>query len=200
MDEVERAFGLFQQYRPHGVGVEAVFDGIPHATEYVKRLRSVYRASYHEDWARDVYFIVRSPRAASLEELAAFGMEYLSGLRLLSAMLAERGQPRLDRYLASVSGAVVSPSAAANRMNDDDIMVCEAVGDFMGEFYDYEHPIIKLREAYYSVACDYFLGWYLQWPFFRKRIPRDVFRPYFELWAHGFGCVFQRGSLLLVAA
>jgi hypothetical protein len=115
-------------------------------------------------------------------------------------MLAKRWQPRLDRYLAGVSGAVVVPSAAASRENDDDILVYEVVGDFMEEFYDYEHPIIKPREAYYSVACDYYLAWYLQWPYFAERIRRDVFRPYFELWARGHGCVFQGSSLCLVAA
>jgi hypothetical protein len=115
-------------------------------------------------------------------------------------LLAKRGQPHLDRYLASVSGAVVVPSAGASRMNDDDTLVYEAVGDFMGEHYDYEHPIIKLREAYYSVACDFCLAWYLQWPYFRQKIGQDVFRPYFELWARGHGCVFQGSSLCLVAA
>jgi hypothetical protein len=200
MDEVERAFGMFQQFRPHGDGVQAVFDGILRAAEYVERLRSVYRAAYHQDWARDVYFIVRSPQAASLEELAGFGMEYVGGLRFLSAMLAKRGQPRLDRYLASVSRAVVVPSAGASRMNADDTLVYEAVRDFMGEFYDYDHPIIKLREAYYSVACDYCLAWYLQWPYFKEKIAPDVFRPYFQLWARGHGCVFHGTSLCLVAA
>jgi len=200
MDDVECAFGLFQQFRPDGVGVEVVFDGVPNASEYVERLRTIYRAAYHDDWDRDVYFIVRSPQAASPEELAAFGMEYVAGLRFLSGMLAKRGHPRLDKYLASVTGAVVVPHATANRMNDDDTLVYEAVSDFMGEFYNYEHPIIKLREAYYSVACNYYLGWYLQWPYFSEKIPRDVFRPFFELWVRGYGCVFQGSSLCLVAA
>jgi hypothetical protein len=200
MDDVERASGLFQQFRPLGNGVEAVFDSVPNANAYVRRLRSVYCAAYHQDWARDVYFIVRSPQPASLEELANFGMQYVSGLRFLSAMLAKRGQPRLDRYLASVSKAVVVPFAGPSRMNDDDTLVHEAVKDFMGEFYDYEHAIIKLREAYYSVACDYHLAWYLQWPYFSEKIPRDVFGPYFELWARGRGCVFQGSSPCLVGA
>lgn len=200
MDEVERTFGLFQQFRPHGEGVEGVFDRVPNASEYMERLRSVYRAAYHQDWARDTYFIVRSSHAAAPEDVASLGMEYVSGLRFLSAMLARRGQPRLDKYLSRVTRAVVVPPAEANRMNDDDTLVSEAVGDFMREFYDYEHPIVKLREAFYSVACDYSLGWYLQWPYFRERIPRDVFRPYFELWARGHGCIFQGSLLCLVAA
>jgi hypothetical protein len=200
MDQVTRAFGLFQRFRPHGDGVAAVFDGIPHAAEYIDRLQSVYRAAYHDDWSGDAYFVVRYPQAASTAELASFGMEYVAGLRFLSGMLAKRGQPRLDQYLGRVTNAAVVPLAAARRMNDDDILVYEGVGEFMGELYDYEHPIIKLSEAYYSVACDYWLAWYLQWPYFTERIPKDVFLPYFELWARGHGCIFQGTSLYLVPA
>jgi hypothetical protein len=199
MDEVKRTFGLFQQFRPHGDDVEAVFDGVPNASAYIERIRFVCRAAFHQDWARDAYFVVRSPQPASLEELAGLGMEYVASLRFLSAMLAKRDQPHLDRYLASVNKVVVKPSARANGMNDDDSLVYEAVGDFLSEFYDFKHPIIKLREAYYSVACNYYLAWYLQWPFFSKKISQDVFRPYFELWARGYGCAFQGTSLCLIA-
>src|SRR5690242_10241945 len=36
---------------------------------------------------------------------------HVSGPRFLSAMLAERGQPRLERYLATVNQAIVAPAA-----------------------------------------------------------------------------------------
>lgn len=62
---------------------------------------------------------------------------------------------------------------------------------------DYDHPAVKLDEGFYSAACDYWLGWYLQWPYFRGRVPRDVFRPYFELWARGCDVAFRGGSLCI---
>src|SRR4051794_32717661 len=106
MDDENRWYGVFQGYRPHGDGVEEVFAGLPDAPEYAERVRSVCRAAFHPDWARDAYFVVRAPGPATDEELVGFGQELLSGLRLLAVLAGRRD---LYEYLSRVSRVAVVP-------------------------------------------------------------------------------------------
>jgi hypothetical protein len=195
MDDEDRWFGVFQGYRPHGDGAEEVFAGLPDAAEYVERLRSVCRAALHPDWARDAYFVVRTPPEATDEELVGLGRELLSGLRLIAVLATLSGRRDLHEYLGGVSRVAVVPLGGVDRRHDDHSLVHEAVGDILRGFCDYGHRAVQLREGFYSVACDYWLAWFLQWPYFRQWVPRDVFRPYFELWARGYEVAFQGSSL-----
>lgn len=195
MDDDDRWFGVFQRYRPDGAGVENVFAGLPDAPDYAERVRSVCRAAHHDAWERDAYFVVRQPPPASDEELVAFGRELLSGLRLVAVLATLSGRRDLHEYLSRVSNVAVVTSAGCDRRNDDHARVHEAIGDILSGFHDYEHPAVRLREGFYSVACDYWLAWFLQWPYFHRSVPRDVFRPYFELWARGCEVAFQGDGL-----
>ncbi len=197
MDDEDRWFGVFQGYRPNGDGVEEVFAGLPDATEYATRIRSVCRAAHHDGWERDAYFVVGRPQPATDVELVAFGQEILSGLRLVAILATLSGRRDLHEYLSRVNHVAVVPAAACDRKNDDHTRVHEALGDILTGFHDYEHPAVRLREGFYSVACDYWLAWFLQWPYFHGWIPRDVFRPFFELWARGCLVAFHGGTLTI---
>jgi hypothetical protein len=197
VDDEDKWYGFFQGYRPHGDGIEELFSVLPDVAEYAKRLRSVCRAAHHAAWAQDAYFVVRIPGPATDDELIAFGQELLSGLRLLAVLALLAGNRELHSYLTGVTRVGIVPLDALDRKHDDHLFVHNSVGDFLRGFYDYSHRIVQLREAYYSVACDYWLAWYLQWPYFRQWVPRDVFRPYFELWARGYSPAFQGDSLCL---
>jgi hypothetical protein len=198
VDDKHRWYGIFQGYRPIGDGVEDIFAGLPVATEYAARIRSVCRVTLHEGWARDAYFVVRTPRPATDEELICFGQELLSGLRLIAVLATRSGSREFHEYLSGVSRVVVARPGEDDRNHGDHQLVLEAVGEILWGLQDYGHRIVQVREGFYSVACDYWLAWYLQWPYFRAWVPRDVFRPYFELWARGCEIAFQ-GKMLYVA-
>ncbi|MBI1901482.1 MAG: hypothetical protein HYS13_10275 [Planctomycetia bacterium] len=55
----DHLFGRFQQFRPHGQGVEKVFVGVPKAAEYVSRLLAVCSATSDAACANDAYFVAR---------------------------------------------------------------------------------------------------------------------------------------------
>ncbi len=171
--------------------------GLPDAPEYAARLRSVYQAAFHDDWAQDAYFVVRTPVPATDDELIRFGLELLRGLRLLAKLAIRSGGEELHEYLCGVNQVVVVQPGGCDPSHDDHLMVHESVGDILSRYYDYGHDAVQLREGFYSVACDYWLAWYLQWPYFRRWMPQDVFRPYFELWARGCEIAFQCNSLYI---
>ncbi|ATA90586.1 sodium:solute symporter [Capnocytophaga stomatis] len=62
---------------------------------------------------------------------------------------------------------------------------------------DYESLISILREAYYSINCDYFLAAYLQYPNYNDKPNGDFLKPYFELWQRGFRFVINDNKLIL---
>jgi hypothetical protein len=95
----------------------------------------------------------------------------------------------------TVSKVEIVPPEVCSRKQDDHLSVHDPLCDILRGFYDYEDLAVQLREGFYSVACDYWLGWYLQWPYFQKQVPQDVFRPYFELWERGCEVAFREDSL-----
>jgi hypothetical protein len=195
-DDEDRWYGVFQGYRPHGDGVEEVFVGVPDAEQYAARFREVCAASYHDDWARDGYFVVRCPRPALEAELVALGGELLDGLRVLAKAAGRDGRPLLS-LLSGVGGAEVVPSSAFPTKHPHHIDVVYAAGDVLPGRGDYGNRIVQLREGFYSVACDFWLSHFLQWPYYQDWLRRDVFRPYFGLWARGYRCSVQPGVMQL---
>lgn len=193
MNEEDRWFGVFQRYRPHGDGVEEVFADLPDASDYAERIRSVCRAALHPEWAQDAYFIVRSPKPATEQELVDYGEELLAGLRLISQRLSQSGTGDLQDYLECVNH--ISTSCQVDEWHDDHIFVHESVGDILQGLQDDDHLAVQLGEGFYSVACDYWLAWYLMWPYFRRWVPQEVFRPYFELWSRGCSIALQGDTL-----
>jgi hypothetical protein len=193
----DRWYGVFQGYRPRGDGVEEVFAGLPDAPEYAARIRSVCQVTLYERWAQDAYFVVHTPQPEPDEQLIGFGQELLRGLRLIAVFATLSGKRELHEYLSGVSRVVVAPPGKCNRNHEDHQFVHETVGDILRGFQDYSHRIVQLREGFYSVACDYWLAWYLQWPYFHKWVPQDVFRPYFDLWSRGCEVAF-RGEVLCI--
>jgi hypothetical protein len=141
--------------------------------------------------------ILRGPHAPAINGWIGFGQELLSGLRLIAVLATLSGRRDLHEYLGRVSGVAIVESGGCDRNQEEHMLVHEALGDILRRFHDYSHRAVQLSEGFYSVACDYWLSWYLQWPFFREWVLRDVFRPYFELWARGCEIAFQGESLCI---
>lgn len=76
-----------------------------------------------------------------------------------------------------------------------DSALYETIFDVVSEHKNYDEPIEVLNEAYYSIACDYWLSYYLQWH--RYKLKGDPFAPYFELFALGYSAVFSDNKLYI---
>lgn len=197
-DEEDQWFGVFQKYRPHGDGVEELFAGLPNSAEFVARLRSVYQAAYHEGWAQDAYFIVRNPPPATDEELIAFGRELAAGLKMLGRFeKLGAGDPRLFDMAAAVQRVEVVPTAALDLRNNENFLIHALMNQYMADFVDDGRRVVRMKEGFYSVACDFWLANYLKWPHYEDCMPSDVFRPYFELWSRGCRTAFQDGCVYI---
>jgi hypothetical protein len=192
----DNLLALFHQFRPDGEGVERVFADIPSGDRYLARLRAVYAITCGEGWANDLYFNVRPLPAWTSQELRSIGLRFVTELRGLAARI---GGQELSAYLSRVSDVEVASHDQLDRHHVDNLLVHETVGDWLIGVTDWADPVARLREAYYGIACDYWLANYLSWPYFERWHGPDAFQPYFELWRRGVACGFQGPRLRLAA-
>lgn len=199
MQDEEKWFGVFQAYRPTGAGVEEVFAGVEDAADHAERIRSVCRACRHAGWERDAYFVVRSPQAAEEGELLALGRAQLQEVNKLALLGAVLGTRTLQDRISEVKDVRLVSPADVDFRAETHLDVWNGVDVLLLGLYDYADRLVRLREGFYSVACDQWLGWYLQWPYFRKRTGmREMFRPYFDLWVRGVRICFRKDAMCLV--
>jgi len=58
---------------------------------------------------------------------------------------------------------------------------------------------LLMGEAFYSIACDYYIADYLLWPLYQhSTVIEEPFAPYFELWTHGALAIFERPGQVTV--
>jgi hypothetical protein len=200
--EPHNAFGFFQVFRPTGAGVAAAFDGVPLGEEVASRLLDIYRATASVGQRAegiDAYFIVRQPLPATPDELHHIATSHLASLRSIA-------QAAVCEELVSVLTAPlhIHVAAAHNSANDtsSDLgsMVYDTVGDWFDSLVPSDDRVRSMREAFYSIACDYALARYLMWPWYRHATSvNEPFTAYYELWRRGGEIIFRdSGDVTLV--
>lgn len=193
--EAEELFGFFQMFMPEGDGVEAVFEPLEDGDAYLQRILPIYAMLDPADFAGDTvpgYFNAKRAEASG-ETLIGYGRQFIEGLKEL---LEE--DEEVTAYLAAIQHIELLPPgqiAAIRQLSDADVY--EALFDVVNSCRKYEELIDILGEAYYSIACDYWISYYLQWP--RFGLKGDPLAPYFELYRRGYGAVFSEGRLFIGA-
>jgi hypothetical protein len=196
---------FFQIFRPHGLGVEAAFEGVVLAEEILPRLMEVYEATadgWQRDGAHDAYFVVRNPKPLTAGRAEALCREYLAKV----GEIADRFEvPEGDNPVNYVK-ALVHPSALLKVVQGErpwpphrdspEGVVYQVVGEFMShlqwDLAPVESHAYLMEEGFYTLACDYNLAYHLLWPTYRDLADiTEPFAAYFELWKHGAGCRFE---------
>lgn len=191
--DIETGMPNFQSFRPGGAGVERLFAKVNDGPYFLDRIRKIFSATSGRACANDLYFIVRSQKVLPRGELLEHGQNFLSNLRSLSFAVKDG---ELIKYIGSLEGVSFADRDADERDENGETIVHEALTDWMGDRLRGSW-MEAMNEAYFQIACDHFLAWYLQWPFFRDTYALDVFDPYLNLWLSGTRCSFGKRSLIL---
>ncbi|MGP3786926.1 hypothetical protein [Paenibacillus sp. 1A_MP2] len=111
------------------------------------------------------------------------------------------------RALACVKEVVVLPPGEIGKLQqrliqgtdeEDSEVVYEALGELIRSRSDYSENIELLSEAYYSIACDYWVAYYLQWPRYQGlQEADDCLYPYFELYRYGYNLHWSQNKLFI---
>lgn len=193
--EAEELFGLFQMFMPDGAGVEAVFKPLEDGDTYLQRLLPIYAMLDPADFAGDSvpgYFNAKRVEASG-DTLIAYGQEFIEGLKEL---LDE--DEEVSAYLAAIQQVELLPPGQIDEVRSlYDPEVYEALSDVIIQCKNYEEPIDILGEAYYSISCDTWISYYLQWP--RFGLKGDPLAPYFELYRRGYSAIFYEEKLYIGA-
>ncbi len=202
-DELEideaRFYGYFQMYMPDGKGVEATFEPLEDGHAYLQRILQIYEMLNPEDFSGPAvlgYFISKNSNVPN-EVLLDYGRQFIQGLKDL--LLGSSGKldtkDSADYLLGIEEVRIVPPGSIDGIRQQYDPEIYETIFDIISEQVEYDDPIEVLEEAYYSIACDYWISYYLQWH--RYRLNGDPFAAYFELYRRGYSAIFSENKLYI---
>lgn len=194
-DPRDQLFGYFQCFMPDGKNVERVFDPFPRKEIYIERIRAVYAATekkIKETIAEGVApgYFVPPPIEVQGNVLPDLGKELLEQYKKFAAV---SGDGELTETLEKVAAVEITGKDKSSEQGDTDIMLYEAVCDYVRSVQPEDQLLDMLDEAYYSIACDYFLAFYLQFP----QPETEFLAPHFKLWQLGRSYRFTENKLLI---
>jgi hypothetical protein len=202
---------FFQNFRPHGEGVEAAFERVIGGEVILPRLKEVYQVTaegaFRED-TYDGYFIVRQPAPLKEGKARELCAEYLGKVAEIAKELSS-GKPDSPYSELAVQIANLRPIEVVEGERpwppDDEApegVIYELRSDFIFRLKDegvVESHALLMTEAFYTIACEYELAYHLLWPLFEQASPvSEPFRAHFELWKHGADYRFAEPDLVRV--
>jgi len=190
-------YGFFQAFRPDGKGLEDVLASVVGGRELLQRLLKVYRVTAPGWKPEDAYFLVRVPQPLTEVEVFRLAQRHRDSMAQLASFL---GVDELRALLGTAREISFVPTMESTALAAGaNLQIYEAAVEFMTALPVQESEALLLGEAYYGIACDYFLKYYLLWPLYRQASSVDEpFDAYFQLWKHGFQCDFgTRGIVSL---
>ncbi|WP_018754287.1 hypothetical protein [Paenibacillus terrigena] len=197
--EEDTLYGYFQMYMPSGKGVEATFEPLGDGEAYLHRIVRIYEMLDPEDFGGETVPGYFNGKADEVPEdvLKGYGEQHIKGLKQLLDEFAEwDGAAEATEYLAGIEGIQLLPRGEIDSVREScDPDVYEALFEVVHEHKNYDEPIEILDEAYYSIACDYWISYYLQWH--RYGLKGDPFAPYFELYRLGYSAIFSQRKLYI---
>ncbi|RCX23665.1 hypothetical protein DFP94_1011267 [Fontibacillus phaseoli] len=200
--DIEEAlfYGYFQMYMPDGKGVEKTFAPLQVDGEaYLRRIVRIYEMLDPDDFSGNVvpgYFNGKAGDVPS-DILMNYGTQFIQGLKDLMAETSEKNDTAdAAAYLTGIQEVSILPNGSIDDIRlQYDPEIYETISDIISEHRDYDEPIEILDEAYYSIACDYWISYYLQWH--RYGLKGDPFAPYFELYRLGYSAILAENKLYI---
>jgi len=186
----DRMFGFFQAFRPDGHRLASLFADIPSGDLVYGRLQQAFSATAtgaREHAHEDAYFVVRSSEPAPPESLVKSAVDQLANWRLMAEAIGERELVDLLTPLPRVTRrSTIPPPPDPNDTESLDVFIYDVQCDWHGGLPPLCPHASWMRDAVYSIACDYYLAHYITWPWYVHSSPFvEPFGPYFALWRHG---------------
>ena len=211
----DQLYGLFQCFMPHGEGVAKVFEGLGDpllAQALLQRLMPIYSStSERTEQAFEAgyapgYFVPRSDASDSAQAgLVALGEQQLANWRSWAQGMGDASLQAALAKLARVELVRASRHDAAVTQRREAAETHQAVHDALFDWFHEQMPddalMDVMSEAYYAIACDYWVSYHLQAPALQPvaGVPHmpDLLAPNFELYLRGCSLVLTEDALLV---
>lgn len=180
-------YGFFQRFRPDGNRLEEALLPLPNGRAVFERMKAIYAATksgWTDGESSDGYFVVRNPLPIEPPEAEALVRKHL---KQVAKIADEAGAEELVELLRAPTFSLSREAAPDSPdRHDTDLTIYDTLCDWVGALESDPPEVADLREAFYSIACDYPLSWYAMWPWFADATQLvDPFEPSFQLWRHG---------------
>ncbi|AWB43749.1 hypothetical protein DCC85_05620 [Paenibacillus sp. CAA11] len=199
--DADHLYGYFQSFMPSGKGVERVFEPLERGTEYLERILPIYGMLDLQDFKGNTVpgYFNGSKKEASQEVLLHYGEQLLAKLLALFTEHGEREYAgEAIAALKEVKDIVIVGEGRLDALYEEhDETIDESLYELIYDHTDDDEAIQILKEAYYSIACDYWVSYYLQWPRYQGVRGQDPLAPYFELYRLGYGTVITQQTLYI---
>jgi len=178
---------LFQSFTSKPDELKFIFEQMQNGEELYDAIRPIYDLKCDPSIT---YFIppIKRCEASSFTQL---GVDLIDSLKKLPihAELAE-----MIENISLVSHREIKNS---DFENDSFIIFYEILGDYLSSlFSDTETELLK--EAYYSIANDYFLACYFRWADLRGS-EENLLTPYYKIWKQGYSIAFVDREMIIGA-
>lgn len=197
-DLEEQFYAYFQCFMPDGREVEKVFSPLDNGDELLQRLMPIYTTTSAKtkrlfDQGRAPGYFCPEP-SGTTEVLVALGHEHLVDLKTFVQFIKD---DVLLEKINAVSDIVVFDTEPERGDCSIQEYLHDVISDWALSQLDDTSCVSLLGEAYYSINCDYWLSYYLQYPTFKKKPDVDFLKNYFKIWSKGFHCRFDNNQLVI---
>jgi len=155
-------YGYFQRFRPDGDRLDQALQPLPGGAAVHERLKAVFAATksgWTDDDSTDGYFVVREPLPISPSDAESLVRSHLRNVTEIASL---SGADELVDLLRAPTFTISreAPPDSPDR-HDTDLMIYDTLCDWAGSLESDPPEADDLREAFYSIACDYPLSWYV---------------------------------------
>jgi len=195
-DLAEQFYGYFQCFMPFGDNVEKVFEPLYYKNELLERLLPIYQATKSQTLellskrVRPGYFCPEQKNER--ENIIIYGEQHIAYLKEFATYIEDKELFVILNKITAIEFFDEEPAIEDDNLNS---YLYNAISDWGIENTDEDDLVSVLGEAYYSISCDYFLGYYFQYPVFKNKPSIDFLSPYFKIWKSGYQCKFDSEKL-----
>ncbi len=179
---------LFQNFRPHGQGVERILNGFWGARQMLPRLLEVYKATASGWDARPVafdYFLVTEPTHIDDSRVEELIRSYLDKMKRMAEEINYRQTASNLSVVERVQIVRAQDAPHSLDLSRTEDLLYAMQSDFFSLTPSQPSELWLLEPALYSMANDNPLTYHLLWPLKAKGSSvEEPFLPYFELWKH----------------
>lgn len=196
--ENEEFYAYFQCFMPCGDGVEKVFKPLEKGEALLDRIMPIYQVTEEKTIQQFESNLVPgyfcpNPVANHLV-LKDLGEKHVESLKIYAEFYKDN---ELYDLLNNITEISILDSEAESKNDEINAFLYDSISEWGIDNEDNESLISVLSEAYYSINCDYYLSYYLQYPVFKNKPKTDFLKSYFDIWKSGYSCKFDEKRLMI---
>jgi len=188
--------GIFNKYRPDGEGLNHLFSDHGLERQVCERIKRIFSVTALEWRPNDLYFSIKRFGHIEREMAIEITQKYLDEIKKFSELINDS-----DAINSLSTLRVASDLPTPDILFSDDMptLIYELITDFFAKLQPERHELFMLKEAFYSMANDYFLMAYILWPVIQAETGSVIkFDSYFEIWRNGITLNFSEDGMVFV--